>query len=116
MEMGAGDLQRLHDDDIIVERNCDSEREGLHQRERGEEEEVPWMRVALPVEQAQVDERAEEGNVECPGAARLMNISLVGSCSRAVRTWPVPMRWRSRIGRDHLRRLSLQPTEERMSG
>ena len=51
---GVG-LQSLHDDVCRVERGEDAEREGLHEREGRQEDEVPGVAVTLPVEQSEVD-------------------------------------------------------------
>lgn len=71
IEGSLGDLQSLKHDDVVEERDDDSEREGLHNRKHGKQDEVPWMRVTLPEEKSQGDESTKSGEVESPRAVRM---------------------------------------------
>jgi hypothetical protein len=51
---------------LFIERNGNTDREGFQESKRREEEEVGRVRVALPVEDTEVDEGTEERNVERP--------------------------------------------------
>jgi len=53
----------LENDCIIKVCTQNSEGERLEERESGEQNEVEWVLMAFPVEQAEIDEDAEHGGV-----------------------------------------------------
>ena len=57
------DVQCLKDNNVVGERNENTESKSFKERESCEEDEVEWVAMALPVEQAEVDECPYERNV-----------------------------------------------------
>lgn len=62
------DVQRLEDNRVIKVCTQDSEGEGLEERESGQKNEVERVLMAFPVEQAEIDEDAEHGDIVRPRA------------------------------------------------
>ena len=60
------DVQRLEDDRVVEVCTQNSESERLEEGESGQENEVEWVLVALPVEQAEIDEDTEHGDIVGP--------------------------------------------------
>lgn len=58
--------QCLQYDDVVKERNRHTQSERFHKSECGQKYEIPGMAVALPIQQAKVDESPKEGNIERP--------------------------------------------------
>ena len=63
-------LQSLQYDHIIEERDHHAEGECFHKCERRQENEVEGVAVALPVQEAEVDEGTKERDVERPLTAQ----------------------------------------------
>jgi len=61
-------LQSLEDDDIRIERNRYTKREGLHQSKCREKHQVPWVSVSLPVEETKDNQSTKKRDVERPCA------------------------------------------------
>jgi len=45
------DEQRLENDEVVVKGHNHTQSEGFHESECGEEDKVPWVRMALPVQE-----------------------------------------------------------------
>lgn len=65
---GRWHAQRLEDNFRPVKRNDDADGERLDGREAAEEDQVCGVCMALPVEESEVDERADKGEEDDPGA------------------------------------------------
>jgi hypothetical protein len=62
------DVQRLEDNRVIEVCAQDSEGERLEERKSGQENEVEWVLMTFPVEQAEIDEDTEHGEIVRPRA------------------------------------------------
>jgi len=65
---GESDVQRLEDDRVVEVCTQDSEGERLQEGKSGQENEVEWVLMAFPVEQAEIDEDTEHGDIVRPRA------------------------------------------------
>ena len=54
----------MEDNDFVEERDSDTERERLHDREAREEDQVPWVVVTLEEQEGQVGKGQEQRSVE----------------------------------------------------
>lgn len=59
-------LQGLQNENVVVERDDYSQREGLKQGEHREKDEVPWVRMTFPEEKAESNQCTKQGDVERP--------------------------------------------------
>lgn len=64
------DSQGLKDNGLIVKRDGNTEGKRLHQSKSGQQDKVPWMAVAFPEEESEVNEGAKEWDVEGPNTRR----------------------------------------------
>ena len=62
------DVQSLYDNRIIKICTQYPEGEGFEQRKSGQENEVEWVCVSLPVKQPEIDENTEHGEIVRPRA------------------------------------------------
>lgn len=70
--IGISSLQSLKDDDIWIERNRYTEREGLHQSKCGKKHQVPWVGMSLPVEKTKDNQSTEKRKIKGPYAIGIM--------------------------------------------
>lgn len=88
-------LQCLKNNSRIEEGSHDSERECFHKREDRQQDQVQGMAVALPVQETENDDCAEEWYIECPEA--MERLSGPAKCTVGIRgrTVIVPKEQRS---------------------
>ena len=91
----------MEDDRVIEVCTQDSEGERLHEGKSGQENEVEWVLVAFPVEQAEIDKDTEHGDIIRPRAELFQYSGIAVRIRRWGRTWLEPRGLRMGIEKAH---------------